>query len=116
MLVKSKMAEDHTKPLEQMFNILRKYQMKLNLIKCAVRVRSGKFLGFMVKQRGIEAKPKKIRALLEMSSPRKPKKVMCLTGRVALLSRFISRATDHCALFFNMLKGSKKFQWNDKCE
>ena len=73
-----------------MFNILPKYQMKLNPLKCAFRVRSGKFLGFMVNQRGIEANPKKINTLLEMSSLRKHKKVMSLVGGVASLSHFVS--------------------------
>ena len=64
--------------------------MKLNPLKCAFGVRSGKFLGFMVNQHVIEANPKKISALLEMSSARKPKEVISLIGRVAILSRFVS--------------------------
>ena len=89
--------------------------MKLKPLKCAFRIGSGKFLGFMVNQRKIEANPKKINALLEMSSPRKPKEVMSLTDRVVALSHFMSRAIDHCASFFNVLKGSKKFEWMNKC-
>ena len=50
MLVKSKVARDHMEHLGQMFSILKKYQMKLNPLKCAFRVGSGKFLGFMVNQ------------------------------------------------------------------
>ena len=65
---------------------------------------------------GIEVNLEKIKALLEMSLPKKPKEVMSLAGRVAALSRFVSQATGHCTLFFNMLKGSKKFEWTDKCE
>ena len=53
MLVKSKTAGDHIGHLNQMFNILRKYQMSLNPLKCAFKVVSGTFLGFMVNQRGI---------------------------------------------------------------
>ena len=60
--------------------------MKLNPLKCAFRVSLGKFMGFMVNQKGIEANPEKIKALLEMSSPKKPKEVMSLVGRVAALS------------------------------
>ena len=60
--------------------------MKLNPLTCAFGVESGKFLGLMVNQRGIEANLEKIRPLLEISSPRKPKEVMNLTGRVAALS------------------------------
>ena len=48
MLVKSKVAEDQMKHLGQMFEILRKYHMKLNPLKCAFGVGSGKFLSFMV--------------------------------------------------------------------
>ena len=85
MLVKSKMAGDHAEHLQQMFNILWKYQMKLNSLKCVFGVESGKFMGFMVNQCGIEANPKKIRAVLHMSSPKKPKEVMSLASRVAAL-------------------------------
>ena len=59
MLVKSKTAGDHIEHLNQMLNILQKYWMKLNLMKCAFRVGSGKFLGFMVNQYGIQAHPKR---------------------------------------------------------
>ena len=48
MLVKSKKEDDHLKDLEETFNTLRKYQMKLNPSKCVFGVSSGKFLGFIV--------------------------------------------------------------------
>lgn len=116
MLVKSLETEDHIEHLTGAFEILRKFQMKLNPLKCAFGVASGKFLGYMVNQRGIEANPDKIRALLDMRSPHKPKEVQSLTGRLAALNRFISKATDKCLPFFKVLKGGKKFQWNEECE
>ena len=114
MLVKSKVAGDHPKHPKQMFNILRKYQMTLNPLKCAFRVESGKFLGFMLNQHGIQTNPEKIKVLLEMSSPKKPKEVMSLAGRVATLSQFMLRAIGRCTPFFDVLKGSKRFKWIDK--
>ena len=48
MLVKSKIARDHIEHLNQIFNILRNYWMKLNPMKYAFRIRLGKFIGFMV--------------------------------------------------------------------
>ena len=110
ILVKSRLARDHIEDLDQMFKVLHKYQMKLNPLKCAFGVASGKFLGFIVIQRGIEVNPKKIRALLEMQSSCKPKEVQSLVGRVAALSRFVSRSTDKCLPFFDPLKGGKKFE------
>ena len=78
--------------------------MKLNLSKCAFGVSSGKFLGFMVSQRGIEANPEKVRAILEMSSPKMVKEVQSLTRKVAALNRFVSKATDKCLPFFKTMK------------
>ena len=75
MLVKSKTAADHVAHLADTFAILRRYRMKLNLLKCAFGVASGKFLGFMINHREIEANPKKIRALIDMRSPSKKKDV-----------------------------------------
>ena len=60
MLVKSLKAPDHVKDLEETFVLLRKYKMKLNPNTCAFGVESGKFFGFIVNQRGIEANLEKI--------------------------------------------------------
>ncbi|KAL5545437.1 hypothetical protein UlMin_005124 [Ulmus minor] len=100
MLVKSLKADEHINNLRESFKVLREYKMKLNPEKCAFGVTSGKFLGFMVNHRGIEANPIKIQALLDMESPRKVKEVQSLTRRVAALNRFISKATDKCQPFF----------------
>ena len=62
MLVKSL----HENNLQETFDTLRSYNMKLNPSKCAFGVTAGKFLGFMVSQRGIEVNPKKVRAILEL--------------------------------------------------
>ena len=78
--------------------------MRLNPSKCAFGVASGKFLGFMVSQRGIEANSEKVRAIIDMTSPRTVKEVQKLIGRIAALNRFVSRATDKCLPFFKTLK------------
>lgn len=51
-----------------------------------------------------------------MPSPRRHNDVQILIGRVAVLNRFMSRAIDKCILFFNILRGSKKFEWMEECE
>ena len=88
--------------------------MKLNPSKCVFGVASGKFLGFMVSQRGIEANPEKVQAIINMASPRTVKEVLKLTRRISALNRFVSRATDKCLPFFKTLK--QAFAWTDECE
>ena len=74
--------------------------MKLNPSKCVFRVTAGKFLGFMVSQRGIEVNPEKVRAILELEPPRTVKAVQSLNGKVVALNKFVSKATDKCLPFF----------------
>ncbi|KAI5354795.1 hypothetical protein L3X38_007690 [Prunus dulcis] len=117
MLVKSRTAEDHLQNLSIMFGILKNYRMRLNPKKCAFGVSSGKFLGFMISQRGIEANPEKIKAIIDMERPRTMKDIQSLTGRVAALTRFISKATDKCVPFFKALKwGKRDITWTAECD
>ncbi|KAG7557031.1 Reverse transcriptase domain [Arabidopsis suecica] len=116
MLVKSLKKSEHITHLEQCFKILNKFGMKLNPAKCSFGVPSGEFLGYIVTERGIEANPNQINAFLTMPSPRNIKEVQRLTGRIAALNRFISKSTDKCLPFYQILKGNNKFRWDDQCE
>ena len=114
MFVKSLDEGSHLDNLQETFETLRRYKMKLNPSKCAFGVSSGKFLGFMVSQRGIEANPNKIQAILDMEPSKNIKEVQSLIGRVAALNRFVSKATDKCLPFFKILR--KAFEWTDGCQ
>ncbi|KAL0322537.1 UNVERIFIED_CONTAM: Transposon Ty3-G Gag-Pol polyprotein [Sesamum angustifolium] len=100
MMVKSHKKENHKQDLQECFGILQHFGMKLNPTKCTFGVHGGKFLGFMISQRGIEANPEKIKAILEMKPPRTIQEVQRLTGRLAALNRFILRSSDRGLLFF----------------
>ena len=54
-IVKSKTDREHLEDLAETFRTLKKYQMKLNPKKCVFGVKAGKFLGFLVSKRGIDA-------------------------------------------------------------
>ena len=69
MLVKSKEHSDHAEHLQEAFELLRAYGMKLNPSKFAFGVSVGRFLGFMVTHRGIEANPAQLKAILESPAP-----------------------------------------------
>ena len=114
MLVKSLREKDHLNDLQETFDTLRSYNMKLNPSKYVFRVTAGKFLGFMVSQRGIEVNPEKVRAIMELGPPRMVKEVQSLNGKIATLNRFISKATKKCLSFFCTLR--KLFEWTDECQ
>ena len=115
MVVKSKVVSEHLGDLGTIFEILRKYKLRLSASKCSFGVGSGKFLGYMVIHRGIEVNPDQIKAINNLQSPRNPKEVQKLTGMTATLNKFISRSADRCRPFFLLINKWKGFEWNEEC-
>ncbi|XP_073120777.1 uncharacterized protein [Henckelia pumila] len=70
----------------------------------------------MVTRSGIEAYPKKVRAIISMSSPRNIQEVQRLTGRITTLARFINRSADKSLPFFKVIRRTKNFEWNEESE
>ena len=94
MVVTSKEKDQHVVDLEELFTTIAKYDLKLNPEKCVFRVEAGKFLGFLLTERGIEANPEKCATIIAMRSPTSVKEVQQLIGRMAALSRFLSVGGD----------------------
>ena len=73
------------------------------------RVEAGKFLGFLLTERGIKANREKCVAILAMRSPISVKKVQQLTGRMTALSRFVSAEGDKGHPYFQCLRRNNRF-------
>ncbi|XP_072084426.1 uncharacterized protein [Arachis hypogaea] len=116
MLAKTESNEQLTDDLKVIMNTLRKHQMRLNPAKCAFGMEAGKFLGFMITQRGVEANPEKCRAVLEMTSPKNLKDIQKLTGRLTALSRFLGASAQKAIPFFKLMKKGAPFKWETECE
>ena len=82
MMVKSKMREGHFEALDKFLARLEKYNLRLNPKKCVFGVTSGKLLGHIVSERGIEVDPDKIKAIQEMSVPKTEKDVRGFIGKL----------------------------------
>ncbi|VFQ77367.1 unnamed protein product [Cuscuta campestris] len=106
---------NHPADMRATFDIMARYNHRLNPKKCVFAVRTGKFLGFMVTKRGIEPNPEKIRAITEMQAPTSVRDVQKLTGRLAALSRFLSRSAERSLPFFKVLKKANTFAWDEEC-
>jgi len=75
MVVTSQQREQHVADLEELFTTTAKYKLKLNPKKCVFGVDAGKFLGFLLTERGIEANTKKRTPIIGMRSPISMKEV-----------------------------------------
>jgi len=116
MVVTSRERSGHVADLEELFTTIARYKLKLNPEKCIFGVEAGKFLGFLLSERGIEANPEKCAAILAMRSPANVKEVQQLTGQMAALSRFVSASGEKGHPYFQCLKRNNRFVWTKECE
>jgi len=116
MVVKSPSHHQHAEDLSALFSALRQYNLRLNPDKCVFDVDRGKFLGFMLTQRDIEANPKKCKAIIEMRSPTTIKVVQRLIGRLIAISRFLPKLAEQTQSIIQFLKKSTRLTWTDDCE
>ena len=115
MVVKSKVVSKHVRDLGDIFEILRRHELHLNVSKCSFGVGSGKLLGYMVTHRGIEVNLDQIRDVNSLQPPQNPKEVQKLTGMITALNRFISQSASRCRPFFLLLNKWKGFEWTEEC-
>src|SRR3954466_1586483 len=90
--------------------------MKLNPAECTFGVPVGKLLGYIVSERGIEANPEKIKAIMTLQKPTSIKGVQWITGCVAALSRFISRLGETTIPLYRLLRKSNNFIWENEAD
>ena len=96
--------------MRKLFERLRKYRLRLNPAKCTFGVKSGKLLGFIVSQKGIEVDPEKVKVILEMLESRTEKQVRGLLGRLNYIARFISQLTAICEPLFKLLRKNQSIR------
>ena len=77
IVVKNKTRSEHAQHLEETFHLMKMYNMKLNPAKCAFGFSAGKFVRFMVTQRGIKLNSNKIKAIMETPTPSNKKELQC---------------------------------------
>ena len=114
LVVKSRKRDDHLKDLRMVFELLRRYQLRMNPLKCAFGVTS-KNSWLPYAHRGIEIDQAKVDAILKMPEPQNIHELKSLQGRLAYLRRFISNLAGKCQPFSRLMKKDTPFEWDQAC-
>ena len=108
--------EDHLKDLQEVFLLLCKHKLRMNPLKCFFGVSLFNFLKFLVWKAGINLYPSKVKAILEMPSPRTLREIKGLQGRLGYIRRLISTLSRKCRPFSWLMKKRVDFVWDVECE
>jgi len=103
LAVKSKKRLDYLRNLRQIFERLRRCQLKMNPLQCIFGVASSKLLGFVIRYQGIEIDRAKVKANQDMPKPKNLKELHGLQGRLAYIRRFISNLAGRCHPFSHLM-------------
>jgi hypothetical protein len=92
---------------------MKKYGLQINPLKCTIGVTSGRFLGFIVREHGIQIDPKKIESIGKIGEPVCKKDVQKLLSKINYLRRFISNLVGLVKSLMPMvrLKHEDEFTW-----
>jgi hypothetical protein len=117
VVITTRKEESLISDLQETFDNLNRYKLKLNPTKYSFSVSAGQLLGFLVSARGIEANPEKIQAILTMGKPAKLHDVQKFARRVAALSQFIARLGEKALPFYALMKKlDNKFEWTEEAD
>nr|GEY51158.1 reverse transcriptase domain-containing protein [Tanacetum cinerariifolium] len=119
LVIKIQTKKEVIRDAEETFKTLRKINMKLNPKKCVFGMREGTLLGYKVDADGLRVSPDKVKAIIDLPSPKCLKDVQKLDGKLASLNRFLSKSAEKSLPFFKTLKKCTKksdFQWTPKTE
>nr|ABA96125.1 retrotransposon protein, putative, unclassified [Oryza sativa Japonica Group] len=113
VVVKSKEVDDHIADLRKVFERTRKYGLKMNPTKCAFGVSAGKFLGFLVHERGIEVTQRSVNAIKKIQPPENKTELQEMIGKINFVRRFISNLSGRLEPFTPLLrlKADQQFTW-----
>ncbi|RDX85405.1 Retrovirus-related Pol polyprotein from transposon 17.6, partial [Mucuna pruriens] len=116
IVIKLITIREHCSTLQRLFDVLKKYQLKLNPEKCSFKVQVEKFLMFMLTKREIEVNLNKCQAIIDTRSPKNIKELQQLAGKIMTLACFLSRLVETTLAIFHCLRKSDKFLLTEESE
>jgi hypothetical protein len=116
VVVKSVGFKEHMNDLKLSLERMKKYGLQMNPLECAFGVTSGRFLGFVVHEHGIQINPKKIESIRKTGEPVCKKDVQKLLDKINYLRRFISNLAGRVESLLPLvrLKHEEEFTWGAK--
>jgi hypothetical protein len=104
IVVKLASLDSHLVDLHLAFEKMRQYGLKMNPLKCAFGVSTGKFLDFIIHEHGIEIDPKWVESMKKVKTPTCKKELQSFLDKVNYLKRFISKFSGRVKAFTPMLR------------
>ncbi|XP_061342052.1 uncharacterized protein LOC133288340 [Gastrolobium bilobum] len=112
ILVFSKTMEEHAVHLDVALGCLRMHKFFVKLSKCSIGANSIEYLGHIVSNQGVEADPKKIKAMVDWPLPCNVKQLRGFLGLTGYYRRFVRNYAMIATPLTDILRASARFEWS----
>ena len=116
VLIFSPNIEMHLKHIRQVFERLRKADLKLKKEKCNFLKAHIQYLGHLISGDGIEPVPEKLESIEKMPAPTTPKEIKQFLGLTGYYRKFVPRFADIARPLTALTKKDVEFLWTEKCQ
>ncbi|KAL3887802.1 hypothetical protein ACJMK2_000195 [Sinanodonta woodiana] len=116
VLVYSRTLDEHFSHLQEVFDRLRKANLKLKPSKCQFAIKRVKYLGHVISKDGVEVDSDKIKIVSDFPKPKTVRDLRSFLGLCNYYRRFLKNYSNIRTPLNSLLKKYVQFQWMDKCE
>jgi hypothetical protein len=106
----------HNERLREVFDRIRKYNLKLQPDKCEFLRKEVSYLGHVIGQTGVRPDEKRIEAVRNFPEPRTTRELKGFLGLAGYYRRFIPNFSKISKPLTELLKKDTPYTWNDKTE
>ena len=115
IIIFSKTEEEHLQHLEEIFNRLCKFGLKMKREKCSFFKKHIQYLGHLVSENGFEPLPEKLESIRKMPAPRTAKEVKQFLGLIGYYRKFVPHFADISRPLTKLTHHNIVFEWTDQC-
>ena len=116
IIVFGKTLEEHNRNLSDVFERLRKTNLKLNPQKCNFLKTELLYLGHLVSVEGVKPDPSKIEIIKQWSSPRSADEVKRFVAFANYYRKHIKDFAKLCSPLNKLTRKNEDFKWTEECE
>ena len=116
ILIYSENLSQHLEHIQQVFDRLRHHDLRMKLKKCSFLKLQTNYLGFVIKERGIQPEQEKVGVIKSLSPPTNLKGVRSFIGMCSYYRRFIPHFSHIAEPIIHLTRKYARFVWTEKCQ